>query len=76
MRRGGLGILVFLIVALLVAFLMMKQMQNPTALSDTISQAASDTITDAAQSAVNAINEAVQNTGLMENLQGVLGGIQ
>ena len=76
MRRGGLGILVFLIVALLVAFLIMKQMQNPVSLSDTISQAASDTITDAAQSAVNAINEAVQNTGLMENLQGVLGGIQ
>ena len=76
MRRGGLGILVFLIVALLVAFLMMKHMQNPTALSDTISQAASDTLTDAAQSAVNAINEAVQNTGLMENLQGILGGIE
>ena len=34
MKRGGLGILVFLIVALLVAFLLMKQMQSPTSLSD------------------------------------------
>ena len=76
MRRGGLGILIFLIVALLVAFLMMKQMQNPTSLSDTISQAASDTLADAAQSAVNTINEAVQNTGLIENLQGILGGVE
>lgn len=74
MKRGPLGILVFLIVALLVAFLLMKQMHSPLPLSERVSQAAADTAVDAVQSAVDTINEAVQNSDLTERLQSVLGG--
>ena len=74
MKRGPLGILVFLIVALLVAFLLMKQMHSPLPLSEGVSQAAADTAVDAVQSAVDTINEAVQNSDLTERLQSVLGG--
>ena len=56
--------------------MLLKELQNPLPLSERVSQAAADTAVDAVQSAVDTINEAVQNTGLMENLQGVLGGIQ
>jgi len=76
MGHGVLRILVFLIVALLIAFLILKQMQNPTPLSDRISQTVSDIAADAAQSAVDVINEAAQNTDLVENLQTILGGKQ
>lgn len=76
MGNGVFRILIFLIVALLIAFLVLKQMQNPTSLSDRISQTVSDIAADAAQSAVNVINEAAQNTDLMENLQTILGGMQ
>ena len=74
MKRGPLGILIFLIVALLVAFLLMKELQNPTPLSERASQAVADTAVDAVQSAVDTINEAVQNSDLTERLQSMLGG--
>lgn len=74
MKRGPLGILIFLIVALLVAFLLMKELQNPTSLSERASQAVADTAVDAVQSAVDTINEAVQNSDLTESLQSMLGG--
>ena len=57
MRRSGLGILVFLVVALLVAFLAMKYMQNPTAVQDKVGESA----VQAAQGAVDAVNNAMQD---------------
>ena len=71
MKRGGLGILVFLIVALLVAFLLMKQLQHPTSLNDKAAEMA----TEAAEAAVDAINEVVENSGLTEKLEGILSQI-
>lgn len=65
MRRGGLGILIFLVVSLLVAFLLMKHMQNPTAITDKAAQAAADAAGQIAQS----VAEAVQNSGLTDMLQ-------
>ena len=53
MRKSSLGILVFLIVALVVAFLLMKGMQNPSAIREKAEQAA----TQAAQSAVDTVNQ-------------------
>ena len=47
---------VFLIVALVVAFLLMKGMQNPSAIREKAEQAA----TQAAQSAVDTVNHTVQ----------------
>ena len=56
MRRGGLGIMIFLVVALVVAFLAMKYIQNPTALKDKAQEAA----TQAAQTAIETVNNTVQ----------------
>ena len=53
MRKSSLGILVFLIAALVVAFLLM---QNPSAIREKAEQAA----TQAAQSAVDTVNHTVQ----------------
>ena len=56
MRKSSLGILVFLIAALVVAFLLMKGMQNPSA----IREKAEQTATQAAQSALDTVNHTVQ----------------
>lgn len=69
MRRGGLGILIFLIVALLVAFLLTKQMQSPTSLADRVSEKTGEIAAQAAQSAVDAIGEVLENSNLDEQLQ-------
>ena len=52
MKRGGPGLLVFLIAALLVAFLLMKQMQSPTPFGDKAAEKAGDNAVQAAESAV------------------------
>lgn len=67
MKRGGPGLLVFLIVALLVAFLLMKQMQSPTSFGDKAAEKAGDNAVQAAESAVNMLNEAMRNSSLCEN---------
>ena len=56
MRKSSLGILVFLIAALVAAFLLMKGLQNPSAIREKAEQAA----TQAAQSAVDTVNHTVQ----------------
>lgn len=68
MKRGGLGILIFLIVALLVAFLFTTQMQNPKMLSEKTAETAEK----AAQDAVDAINHAIQNSALADTLQNTI----
>jgi predicted lipid-binding transport protein (Tim44 family) len=68
MRRGSIGILVFLIVALLIAFLAMKQIQNPKSLTDRAAEAAGE----AAGRVASAVNEAIQESGLMETIQGIV----
>lgn len=84
MKRGGLGILIFLIVALLVAFLALKQMQNPKPLSERVSEQFQEATQQAAQQAVNSVNEAmqnidfdeiVQNSGLADTIQDALSQI-
>ena len=56
MRKSSLGILVFLIVALVVAFLAMKYIQNPSAIKEKAEQATSQAV----QSAVDTVNDTVQ----------------
>ena len=68
MRHGGIGILIFLIVALLIAFLAMKQMQNPTSLTDRAAEAAGE----AAGRVASAVNEAIQDSGLTETIQNIV----
>lgn len=69
MKRGGLGILIFLIVALLVAFLALKQMQNPKPLAERVSDQLQETAQQAARQAVDSVNEAMQNIDLEEIAQ-------
>lgn len=62
MKRGGLGILIILIVALLIAFLVSAQMMGTKSVSaGTAEQNALDTV-QSAQNAVDALNTAMQNS--------------
>lgn len=53
MRRSGLGLIVILIVALLIAFLLVKQLQSPVSVSG---HDAGQTMAGAVQSAQNAVD--------------------
>ena len=76
MRKSSLGILVFLIAALVVAFLLMKGMQNPSAIREKAEQAA----TQAAQSAVDTVNhtvqEAMNDPSVQQSVNNVIQNIQ
>ena len=80
MKKSGIGILIFLIAALLVAFLVMKQMQSPTSLSDKLEGRAEEAVQQAADSINEALQNidlqgAVQNSGLLDTLQSAVSGI-
>ena len=56
MKKAGLGILIFLIVALLAAYLVMRQLQSPTSIRDQAKQ----TAVQAAQSMMDSVSGTVQ----------------
>ncbi len=71
MRKSSLGILVFLVVALVVAFLVMKSMQNPSAIKEKAEQAT----TQAVQSAVDTVNKEDRGRFSVLTLGGCFGKI-
>lgn len=74
MKKSGLGILIFLIVALLIAFFAMKLMQNSASLSDKLEETAGQAVQQAADKVNEALQDidleaTIQNSGLLDTLQ-------
>ena len=76
MRRSSLGILVFLIVALVVAFLVMKAMQNPSAIKEKAGQTTVQTVQSAVDTVNITVQEAMNDPSVQENANGLIQNFQ
>ncbi|MBR1565525.1 MAG: hypothetical protein IJ649_02065 [Oscillospiraceae bacterium] len=66
MRRSGLGFIIILIVALLVAFLLAKQLQSPISVPGQDTEQTMVGAVQSAQNAVDALNAAMEQSALPE----------
>ena len=76
MRRGGLGILVFLIVAMVVAFLAMKYLQNPKGIQEQVQQTATQAVQGAVDAASNTVQEAMNDPSVQQSVNNLIQNIQ